>query len=89
MEYRLLKDKNKFYPQMRKKFQIRWRYYSSPPHVDKLFANSVSEAVDIIEENKKDSEDMCDNIWKRIIIGVGISIIIGTILFYLKTTGMI
>jgi len=89
MEYRLLKDKNKFYPQRRKKCQIKWRYYSGPPYVDKLSANSVSGAVDIIEEHKENSENEKENIWKPIVIGIEIIIIIGIILFYLKTTGMI
>lgn len=89
MEYRLLQKGKKFYPQRRKKFQLKWRYYSGHPYMDKQFATNIKNAWDIIDNHQKNSEDEWQDIWRPIIIGISTCIIIGIILLFLKKTGMI
>jgi len=84
MKYRLLKDKDKFYPQRRKKFGLKWNYYGN-----KIYAKNVNEAVDIIELYKKEERYIKHPSLYVVLILLFIFIVIGGLYLFLSKTGMI
>ena len=82
MEFRILKKDGYYYPQRRRKWQIKWRYYDGHPYMARQYSLSYKDAWDIISNNEfpSDIEDW-NQVWKPTIIGLGIAGIIGIVLF--------
>jgi len=89
MEFRVLKKNNHYFPQRRKKWQIRWRYYSGHPYLIRRLAMNSKDAWKIIAEHEHTSEDEWDDVWKPTLIGLGIAGIIGIVLLIMRMQGLI
>ena len=93
MKFRILKDKDKFYPQVKRKFSLHWKYFEGNLYTDKPFTLTVSDAIDVIEKYKAtmqyDYTNVYVNIKKSIPYVLGFSIIILLLLKCLRSWGMI
>jgi len=90
MEFRILKDGDLYFPQKRAKWQLRWHYYDGHPYTTRRFGMNVRDAWKIVEEHEyvSDANDWFD-VWRPILIGLGIAAVMGIVMGTLKYWGMI